>query len=43
MAAILFKNTVINATHEEDGADFWVTLSQELKAQIKEALMFQLG
>jgi len=40
MAAILFKNTVINATHEEDGEDFWVSLSEDLKVQIKEALMY---
>ena len=39
MAAILFKNTIINANKEDNGGDFWFQFDLTLRQQIKDAFL----
>ena len=39
MAAVIFKNTLINATRQENGDGVWYRVNQELRGHIKDALL----
>jgi hypothetical protein len=43
MASILFKNTLLNPTRDEQNKGIWERQDPQMRQNIKEALMAQLG
>ena len=42
MAAVIFKNTLINATRQENGDGIWYRVDQQIRGFIKDALLTML-
>ena len=42
IGAVVFKNTLINATRQEDGDGIWYRIDEQLRGFIKEALLGML-
>jgi len=42
IATLVFKNTLINATRQDDGDDIWFRIDEQLRGFIKDAFLTML-